>query len=99
MTAAGKARAELTALRMARDAAFASSEDLTHLAAELKAVNAALWEAEDELRRCVRDGDFGGRFVELARSVYTRNDERAALKRRVNELTGTPFGEQNEYGP
>jgi hypothetical protein len=91
------ARAELAALRAMCDAALEPSEELTRLAAELKAVNAALWEAEDELRRCERDGDFGGRFVELARSVYTRNDERAALKRRVNELTRSPLGEQKEY--
>jgi hypothetical protein len=92
-----QARAELAALEPARDAASGSSEELTRLASELKAVNAALWEAEDELRRCEYDADFGERFVALARSVYTRNDERAALKRRVNELTRSPLGEQKEY--
>jgi hypothetical protein len=70
---------------------------LTRLAAGLKAVNEALWDAEDELRRCERDADFGGRFVGLARSVYVRNDERAALKRRIDEATGAPSGDPKEY--
>ena len=63
----------------------------------MKAVNEVLWDAEDALRACEREGDFGPRFVELARSVYRKNDERAALKRRVNELLGAPWGDQKEY--
>ena len=68
-----QAQAELEALKAARDADVQASEELTRLAAELKAVNEGLWEVEDALRRCERDGDFGPRFVELARSVYRRN--------------------------
>ena len=90
-------RAELAALRGAGDAALNGSEEAGRLSAALKAVNEALWDVEDELRRCERDGDFGPRFVELARSVYRRNDERGALKRRINELLGSPWGEQKEY--
>ena len=78
-------REELAALRGAGDAALNGSEEAVRLAAALKAVNEALWEVEDELRRCEQDGDFGPRFVELARSVYRRNDERGKLKRRINE--------------
>jgi tetratricopeptide (TPR) repeat protein len=92
-----QARAELAALWEARDAVVPASDELTRLAAELKAINEGLWEVEDALRRCERDGDFGPRFVELARSVYRRNDQRAALKRRINESAGAPFGEQKEY--
>jgi hypothetical protein len=88
MTAAGKARAERAAL----DAVPPTSEELKRPAAELKAVNGRLWEAEDALRGCERAGDFGPRFVGLARSVYRRNDQRAALKRRINESAGAPFG-------
>jgi hypothetical protein len=29
--------------------------------------------------------------------VYRRNDERAGLKRRVNELLGSPLAEQKDY--
>jgi hypothetical protein len=92
-----KVRRELASLLRERDAALSPSEEWAALAAELKAVNSALWDVEDELRRCERDKDFGERFIELARSVYRRNDERAALKRRIDELLGAPWGEQKEF--
>jgi hypothetical protein len=92
-----KVRRELASLVRERDAALSRSEEWAALAAELKAVNSALWDVEDELRRCERARDFGERLVELARSVYRRNDERAALKRRIDEFLGAPWGEQKEY--
>ncbi len=42
-------------------------------------------------------GDFGARFVELSRSVYKQNDERARLKREINTLAGSEFVEQKSY--
>jgi tetratricopeptide (TPR) repeat protein len=93
----GPVRRELAALRQAAEGIGPRSADLDRLAAELKVVNEALWDIEDELRRCERARDFGPAFIELARSVYRRNDERAALKRRINELLGAPFGEQKSY--
>jgi hypothetical protein len=89
--------AELAALEAARDRALAPSDDLARLTAELRAANEALWQIEDDIRACERAGDFGPRFVELARSVYRRNDERAALKRQINELLGAAFSEQKSY--
>jgi hypothetical protein len=38
--------------------------------------------------------DFGERFVELARSVYRHNDERADLKRQINRLLGSRIAEE-----
>jgi hypothetical protein len=88
---------ELTLLVAARDRAVPGSAELTRLAAELKAVNEALWQIEDEIRRCERDADFGPRFIALARSVYGRNDRRAALKRQINERLGSPLLEEKSY--
>jgi hypothetical protein len=90
-------RAELAALRQARQARVAGGEELDRLTRALKAVNERLWEAEDGLRLCERRQDFGEGFVALARSVYRHNDERAGLKRRINELLGSPVGEQKAY--
>jgi hypothetical protein len=90
-------RAERAALRAAWEGAVHPSDELVRLTEALKAVNAALWGVEDGLRLCERAGDFGPRFVELARSVYRHNDERADLKRRINGLLGSPWGEQKEY--
>jgi hypothetical protein len=47
---------------------------------------------------CERQADFGAKFVELARSVYMKNDQRAAVKRRINELLGSAILEEKSYG-
>ena len=44
---------------------------------KLKMVNRQLWNVEDDIRDCESRGEFGERFVELARSIYKLNDERA----------------------
>jgi hypothetical protein len=89
---------ELAALQALRDRQVAPSPELESLCGELKAVNRRLWDIEDELRRHERDGRFDAHFIELARSVYRENDRRAALKRRINELTGSEIVEEKSYG-
>ena len=90
-------RRELALLeRMAReDGPAGSSIDL--LADRLAAVNARLWAIEDAIRACEREGDFGPRFVALARSVYCENDVRAALKRAINTLASSALVEEKSY--
>jgi tetratricopeptide (TPR) repeat protein len=90
-------RQELQVLAAARDEALPASPELARLTAELKEVNERLWEIEDEIRRCEASKSFGNRFIELARSVYQTNDHRAALKRRINELLGSPLIEEKSY--
>jgi Flp pilus assembly protein TadD len=72
-----------------------SSIDL--FADRLAAVNARLWDIEDAIRTCEREGDFGPRFVALARSVYGENDLRAALKRAINTLASSALVEEKSY--
>ncbi len=90
-------RRELDVLSRARDSALPESADLDRLTADLKAVNEALWDIEDRIRGCERNGDFGPTFVELARAVYRTNDRRAHLKRAVNELLGSTLIEEKSY--
>lgn len=90
-------RLELTVLQSACAQALPSSEQLTALTAELRAVNETLWQIEDDIRFCERDADFGPRFIELARSVYRQNDRRAAFKRQINELLGSKLVEEKAY--
>lgn len=90
-------RTELDSLVAARDRGLPHLADLDALAAELKQVNQALWDIEDEIRLHERNEDFSGRFIELARSVYRQNDRRAALKRRVNDLLGSRLVEEKSY--
>ncbi len=63
----------------------------------LAAVNLALWEIEDDLRAMERTQDFGARFVELARSVYRSNDERARLKNAISAAAGCDLMEVKEH--
>jgi Family of unknown function (DUF6165) len=89
--------AELALLRDARDCSTFTRDELTALIGELRAVNEALWDIEDAIRVCERDRSFGEAFVDLARSVYKKNDERATLKRRINELLGAQIVEEKSY--
>jgi tetratricopeptide (TPR) repeat protein len=90
-------RSELAALSATRDRALPASLELAALTEELRAVNEALWAIEDEIRQCERSKDFGPRFVELARAVYRQNDQRAALKRRINLLLRSSVIEEKSY--
>jgi len=92
-------RRELDLLRATRDAALAATPALDALARELCAVNETLWVIEDDIRDCERKGEFDSAFVALARAVYTTNDKRAALKRRINELLGADLVEEKSYAP
>jgi Family of unknown function (DUF6165) len=89
--------AELAALVAARTAAIDSSTELDELTAALKRVNQTLWRVEDQIRDCERAEDFGPQFIALARSVYRTNDERAAFKRRINELLDADIVEEKSY--
>ena len=74
-----------------------SKTDIAAERAELKRVNEALWEIEDEIRRKERDHAFDARFIELARSVYRVNDQRAAVKRAINLKLGSRLVEEKSY--
>jgi hypothetical protein len=63
----------------------------------LAEVNKRLWDIEDEIRECERYKDFGDRFIELARSVYITNDERAKIKKEINLLTNSGIVEEKSY--
>ena len=91
--------AELAALGEARAAAIPPDGEIDRLTAELKAVNEALWQVEDDIRGCDRNGDFGPRFVELARTVYRTNDRRAGVKKAINLHLGSRLAEEKSYQP
>jgi predicted nucleic acid-binding Zn-ribbon protein len=88
---------ELSVLRAARDAALTTSPQLDALTRQLKTINETLWRIEDEIRDCERTADFGPTFVSLARSVYRTNDQRAAIKRQINELFASAIVEEKSY--
>lgn len=63
----------------------------------LCAVNLKLWEVEDSIREKERDNEFDGEFIFLARSVYRLNDERANIKKKINEMTDSELVEEKSY--
>jgi hypothetical protein len=92
---------DLRNLRQAYDATcrheIEASEPLRCLVDELRRINRALWESEDEVRRCERLSDFGPRFVVVARSIVRDNDERARIKRGLNDRLGSRLGEDKVF--
>ena len=65
----------------------------------LRKINEALWLVEDQLRDKERVKQFDAAFVELARSVYKLNDERARLKHEFNTRLGSRIVEEKNYRP
>jgi uncharacterized coiled-coil DUF342 family protein len=90
---------ELDELTAVVEREFPGHQGLAALHAELKAINEKLWVIEDDIRDCERAKDFSQKFVELARAVYFTNDERAAVKRKVNDLLGSALIEEKSYAP
>ena len=66
-------------------------------ASALRRVNEALWDIEDRIRLKEKAKAFDAEFIELARSVYIRNDERAEIKRAINEKLGSTLVEEKSY--
>ena len=81
-------------------AAEPDSETGRALAADeraLETVNERLWDIEDRIREKERAQSFDAEFIELARAVYLSNDERAAIKKRINAHLGSRIVEEKSY--
>lgn len=90
---------ELAKLLVVRQDQIQMSEEIDGLFAQLHQINEALWRVEDQLRDKERDKQFDEDFVELARSVYKLNDERARIKRAINAALGSQLVEEKNYRP
>jgi phenylalanyl-tRNA synthetase alpha subunit len=90
---------ELKALSAIAAPVLAEDETASHLMARLKALNETLWNIEIGVRAKEAANRFDAEFVELARTIYKRNDERAALKRQLNLQLGSELIEEKNYKP
>ena len=88
---------ELSLLETTWKDSGAAAVNLGTAEAELTTVNEKLWVIEDEIRDEERAKRFTEKFIELARAVYFTNDERAAIKKRVNTLLGSSIVEEKSY--
>jgi len=90
-------RTELAALERVWNASPYAAVDVAGDVSALLAVNERLWAIEDDIRDKERAQSFDGEFVRLARAVYVENDERAAIKRRLNVKLGSSLIEEKSY--
>ena len=73
------------------------TDEIKNLIRCVKNVNIELWNIEDKLRIYEKNKDFGENFIELARGVYFKNDERAKFKNEINEILGSNIREVKQY--
>ena len=73
------------------------NDEIKSLYEDLKKINIKLWNIEDGKRDCERNGDFGEKFIQLARSVYIENDQRAKIKNKINKISGSNISEVKSY--
>jgi len=96
-TKLGNVRAELELLTATWRASRYAASDVDVDWRALRSVNEQLWDIEDRIRDKERDAAFDAEFIELARAVYVTNDERAAIKRRINTRLGSALVEEKSY--
>ena len=74
-----------------------TTNQMQGLVAQLKAVNEALWDIEDDIREKEAAKSFDAEFIRLARAVYITNDKRAEIKKQINLATGSALVEEKSY--
>ncbi|HEV2268770.1 MAG TPA: DUF6165 family protein [Steroidobacteraceae bacterium] len=79
-----------------RGSRFAAA-DVSRDERALQEVNERLWDIEDRIREKEARQTFDRDFIELARAVYHSNDERAAIKKRINQALGSRLVEEKSY--
>ena len=90
-------RVELKVLEETWDASPYAEADIAADVNALLQVNERLWVIEDDIRDKERAREFDAEFIRLARAVYVENDERAAIKRRINLKLGSTIVEEKSY--
>jgi len=92
-------RRELALLEQTRQQFVPADAPLQEDELQLLQVNSQLWDIEDRIREHEARQRFDAEFIELARSVYLRNDERAAIKHRINAKLNSVIVEEKSYQP
>ena len=88
---------EYEILKEQLDKNIKTDEKINKLYQSLKEINAKLWVIEDDKRQCEKESDFGEKFVKLSRDVHFLNDDRAKIKLKINNHTGSTIREVKEY--
>jgi hypothetical protein len=89
--------AEHSILKDQLDKNVKSDDKIMELLNTLKKINAKLWVIEDEKRQCEKEKKFDEKFIKLSREVHFLNDDRADIKLKINNYTGSKIKEIKEY--
>ncbi len=76
---------------------YVQQEEIKNYLENLININSKLWNIEDDIRECERKKLFNQTFIDLARSVYFTNDERAKVKNDINKIFGSELVEVKSY--
>ena len=76
---------------------YISEDKINEFLQKLVNINSKLWNIEDDIRECERNKLFDQTFIDLARSVYFTNDERAKVKNDINKAFGSELVEVKSY--
>ena len=76
---------------------YISEDEINEFLLKLVNINSKLWDIEDDIRECERKKLFDQSFIDLARSVYFTNDERAKVKNDINKTFGSELVEVKSY--
>ncbi|MDC3112847.1 DUF6165 family protein [Pelagibacteraceae bacterium] len=76
---------------------YISEDEINEFLINLVNINSKLWDIEDDIRECERKKLFDQTFIDLARSVYFTNDERAKVKNDINKTFGSELVEVKSY--
>jgi phenylalanyl-tRNA synthetase alpha subunit len=88
---------ELDSLNQTFKQFIPDSSSIQQLIDKLKSINLKLWDIENGKRQAEKDQNFGKEFIELARSVYKSNDERAKIKLEINNTLGSNIKEVKSH--
>ena len=64
---------------------------------KMRSINSEIWEIERLIREYEKIKKFDQDFIEIARSVYIKNDLRASIKRDINISFNSAFIEEKSY--
>ena len=88
---------EYNLLKKTKNLNIKGTVKIKELTKKLKMINLRLWGIEDKIRICEKNKDFGKKFIELARAVYSTNDKRSKIKLEINQLVGSNIIEIKQY--
>ena len=88
---------ELSSLNDILEKTIPELSKIQMLIEKLKSINLKLWDIENGKRLSERKNEFGEKFIELSRSVYKNNDERAKIKLEINNILGSNIKEVKSH--